>query len=133
MVKEVEAAQTNENLAITKKEAAERERDVALDVLRDKRRGELRDKYDNELRNNRIKLIGIPIIVGIISFITIKYGLKDTRDFVQYLIGCSVELIFGLLPLIPLNKQFVRKHSEYVNGIDNTVENEILELKKKAV
>ena len=77
-------------------------------------------------------MIAIPVIVGAIAFFTIKYGLANTNQLIQYLIGCSVELIFGLLPLIPINKRFVRKHSEYVNDINRIVENEITELKKKA-
>ncbi len=132
MVKEVEAALNKESIAKTKRDEAERERDIAYNEIRETRRGDLRDEYNAKLRNNRLKMIGIPIVVGAITFFTIKYGLKDTRVLVQYLIGCSVELIFGLLPLIPLNKRFVRKHSEYVNDINRIVENEIWELKKKA-
>lgn len=132
MVKEVEAALSKGSIEKTKREEVEKERDAAYNEIRDKRAGELRDKYDSELRNNRIKIIGIPIIVGVITFFTIKYGLKDTRQLIQYLIGCSVELIFGLLPLIPLNKKFVRKHSEYVNEINRIVKNEIIELKRRA-
>jgi hypothetical protein len=132
MVKEVEDALSKESLAKSKRDEAEKERDIAYDELRDRRRGELRDKYDTNLRNNRIKMIGIPLLVGVIAFLTIKYGLSDKTDLIQYLIGCSVELIFGLLPLIPINKSLVRKHSEYVNDINRIVENEILELKKKA-
>jgi rRNA-processing protein FCF1 len=132
MVKEVEAALSKESIAKTKRDEAERERDVAYNEIRDRRRGELRDEYDTKLRNNRLKMIAIPVIVGAIAFFTIKYGLTDSRQLIQYLIGCSVELIFGLLPLIPLNKRFVRKHSEYVNDINRIVENEIMELKKKA-
>ena len=132
MVKEVEDALSKESLAKSKRDEAEKERDIAYDEIRDRRRGELRDKYDTNLRNNRIKMIGIPLLVGVIAFLTIKYGLSDKTDLIQYLIGCSVELIFGLLPLIPINKSLVRKHSEYVNDINRIVENEILELKKKA-
>jgi hypothetical protein len=77
-------------------------------------------------------MIGIPLLLGTIVFLIIKYGLSDQSDLVQYLIGCSVELIFGLLPLIPINKKLVRRHSEYVSAINRIVENEILELKKKA-
>ena len=77
-------------------------------------------------------MISIPLLVGAIVFLTVKYGLSDKADLVQYLIGCSVEFVFGLLPLIPINKKLVRKHSEYVSDINRIVENEILELKKKA-
>jgi len=132
MVKEVEEAHSNESLAITKREEAERERDIAYQDIRIKRQGELHDNYDKKLFINRLKMVGIPLIVGLIVFTTIKYGLKDSQQITQYLIGCSVELIFGLLPLIPINRGFVRKHSEYVNDINRIVENEIMELKKKA-
>jgi hypothetical protein len=132
MVKEVEDALSKESIAKTKRDEAEKERDVAYNELRERRRGELRDKYDTNLRNNRIKMIGIPLLLGTIVFLIIKYGLSDQSDLVQYLIGCSVELIFGLLPLIPINKKLVRRHSEYVSAINRIVENEILELKKKA-
>ena len=132
MVKEVEDALSKESLAKSKRDEAEKERDIAYDEIRDRRRGELRDKYDTNLRNNRIKMISIPLLVGAIVFLTVKYGLSDKADLVQYLIGCSVEFVFGLLPLIPINKKLVRKHSEYVSDINRIVENEILELKKKA-
>lgn len=132
MVKEVEEALSKESIAKIKREEAERERDVITEEFRDRRMGELRDKYDTTLRSSRIKMIGIPIIVGVIVFFTIKCGLNDKRELIKYLIGCSVEIIFGLLPLIPLNNRFVRKHSEYVNDINRIVGNEILELKKKA-
>jgi hypothetical protein len=132
MVKEVEEAHSKESLAVTRSEQAERERDIIIDEYRNRRKGEHRDKYDTELRNNRIKIVGIPTLVGVIVFITIKFGFNDTKGFTQYLIGCSVELIFGILPLIPLNKKLLRKHSEYVNDINRIVENEILEMKKKA-
>ncbi len=132
MVKEVEEAHSKESLAISRSEQAERERDIIIDEYRNRRRGELRDKYDIELRNNRLKTIGIPILVGSLVFLTIRFGFNDTREFTQYLIGCSVELIFGILPLIPLNKKLLRKYSEYVNDINRIVENEILEMKSKA-
>lgn len=132
MVKEVEAALNKESIAKSRRDEAERERDIAYNEIRDRRRGELRDEYDIKLRNNRLKMLAIPILVGGIVFLTIKYGLEDKSLLIQYLIGCSVEFIFGLFPLIPLNKRFVRKHSEYVNEINRKVENEILELKMQA-
>lgn len=132
MVREVEEALSKESIAKTKKDEAERERDFAYNEIRDRRRGELRDKYDIKLRNNRIAMLSIPALVGVITYFTIKYGLSDTRLLIQYFIGCSVEFMFGLIPLIPLNKRFVRKHSEYVNEINRIVENEILEMKRKS-
>jgi hypothetical protein len=34
--------------------------------------------------------------------------------------------------LFPINKKLMRRHSEYVSGINAIVENEIISLKKKA-
>ncbi len=133
MVRTVEDALNKESLAKSKRYEAEKERDIAYNEIRDRKRGERRDEYDVNLRNNRIKMISIPLLVGVIAFLTIKYGLSDKTDLVQYLIGCSVEFIFGLLPLIPINKNLVRKHSEYVSDINRIIENEILELKKRAM
>ena len=132
MVKDVEDALSKESIAKSKREEAEKERDIAYQEIRRKRLGELRDEYDANLRNNRIKMSGIPLVVGMITFVTVRYGLNDQSDLIQYLIGCSVGLIFGLLPLIPINKSLVRKHSEYVSEINKVVENEILEIKRKA-
>jgi hypothetical protein len=133
MVRTVEDALNKESLAKSKRYEAEKERDIAYNEIRDRKRGERRDKYDANLRNNRIKMISIPLLVGAITFLTVKYGLSDKTELVQYLIGCSVEFIFGLLPLIPINKNLVRKHSEYVSDINRIIENEILELKKRAM
>jgi hypothetical protein len=132
MVKEVENALSKESIAKTRRDEMEKERDIAYNEIRDKRRGELRDKYNTNLRNNQIKLIVIPLFVGGVTFLAVKYGLRDKTELVQILIGWAVELVFGLLPLIPINKRLVRKHSEYVNDINRIIENEILELKKKA-
>ena len=132
MVKDVEEALSKESIAKAAKETAESQRDLAFNVIRDDKRGQLRDKYDDELFWNRAKLISIPVIVGVLIFLTFKYGLDDTRPQIQYLIGCSVEFIFGFLPLFPLNKRLVRKHSEYVTGIDKQVENEIYDLKNRS-
>jgi len=132
LVNDLGQAKISESVAKSAKERAENERDVAYDNIRKKRKVELQDKYDSELRKNRIKIFGIPFIVGLIIFFTIKYGLQDTRELFKYLIGCSVEVIFGLLPLLPLNKRLVRKNSDYINGIEQTIENEIIELKKKS-
>ena len=62
MVKEIEAALSKESIAKTKREEAEKERDTAYNVIRDRRTGDLRDKYDSELRNNRIKMIEFYIL-----------------------------------------------------------------------
>lgn len=131
MYKEIEEAHNLEVIAMKQKEVAEKERDALINEFRERRRGELRDKYDNELRNNRLMMLILPIIIGIIVFMSIKYGLDDERNIIQYIIGCSVEIIFGLLPLIPWDKRLLRKHSEYVQGINRIVENEIIELKKR--
>ncbi len=132
MIKNVEEALTNESLAKAKREEAERERDAAYSSIKSKRQGELRDQYDKTLRWNRFYMFGIPIFVGLLVYSTLKYALDIENNVVQYSIGCSVELIFGLLPLIFVNRRIVRKHSEYVNQIDCVIDNEIFELKKKS-
>jgi hypothetical protein len=132
LVKDMEEALSKESIAIARKEKAESQRDLAYNVLSDGKRGKLRDKYDTQLRWNRVALIFIPLFIFGLIFLTFKYGLSNTSTGVQYAIGCSVELIFGILPLIPLNKRFVRKHSEYVNEINVIIENEIFDLKNRA-
>lgn len=132
MIKDVQEALSSESIAKAAKETAESQRDLAFNVIRDEKRGQLRDKYDNELFWNRVMLISVPVVVGVLIFLTFKYGLDDERTQIQYLIGCSVEFIFGFLPLFPLNKRFVRKHSEYVTGIEKQVENEIYDLKNRS-
>lgn len=131
MVKDMREAQVKESIAQTKREQAEKERDVAYDEIRSRRKGELRDEYDAELLYNRLKILLIPSTVLAIVFITIRIGLGTGNNIIDYAVGCSVELIFGILPMIPLNNRFVRKHSEYVIGIDKIVENEIHGMKNK--
>lgn len=130
--KGIEIALSNESNAKAKMEEAERMRDSFVNEYRERRKGELRDKYDNKLLKNRFLILAIPIIVFLIVFFTIKSGLNNKSELVQYLIGLSVEFVFGILPLIPLNKRIVRKHSEYVQGINRIVETEIWEMKNKA-
>ncbi len=133
LMKDIQEVRDSEGITKSKMERIERERDVVLAEYRDRRSGELRDEYDRKLRNNRWLMIGIPVGVAAITFFTIKYCLSSTDTVVQYIVGCSVEVIFGLLPLLPINKRLVRKHSEYVNDINRLVEDEILELKNKAL
>lgn len=132
LVKDMEEALSKESIAKTNREKAENQRDAAYNLISDEKRGKLRDKYDGQLRWNRAALIIIPLFVFGLIFLTFKYGLASTSSGVQYAIGCSVELIFGILPIIPLNKRLVRKHSEYVNEINVIVENEIYDLKNRA-
>lgn len=132
MVREVEEALSKESLAKTGKEVAERERDIMADEYRDRRKGELHDKYNQKLRNNRIRFFCIPSVVAIIVYFIIENLIQNQSPMSQFIVGVSVEMIFGLIPLIPINKGLVRRHSEYINGINRVVENEILELKKKA-
>jgi hypothetical protein len=131
LVKDMEEALSKESIAKASRDKAESQRDLAYNILSDEKRGKLRDKYDSELRLNRAALILIPLFVFGLIFLTFKYGLTSTSLEVQYAIGCSVELIFGILPLIPLNKRLIKKHSEYVNEINVIVENEIYDLKNR--
>ena len=131
IVNDLGKAKVSESVAINAKEKAEKERDTAYDNIRDIRSGELRDHYDTKLLRNRILLIVIPILFSLVIFFTLRFGLKQD-EFVQYIVGCGIEFIFGIIAYFPINKRFVRKHSEYVNGINRTVENEILGMKNKA-
>lgn len=132
MVKEVEDALSKESIAKSKREAAEKERDIAYDLIRETRRGELRDEYDTELRNNRILFFSIPIIVTVILVLMFIFLVSDTTTLAQVVISILISIVFGVIPLFPINKRLIKKYSEYVNGINKIVENEILELKNKS-
>lgn len=132
MVKEVKDALSKESIAKSKREAAEKERDIAFKVIRETRRGELRDEYDKELRNNRILFFAIPICVTVILVLMFIFLVPDTRTSAQVVISILISIVFGIIPLFPINKRLIKKHSEYVNGINKIVENEILELKRTA-
>ncbi|MCX6249831.1 MAG: hypothetical protein NTX61_03670 [Bacteroidetes bacterium] len=131
IVKDLNAAKANEGVAKARKEQAEKERDFAYNEIREKRKAELRDKYDRQLRVNRTLLIIIPILISLFFFFALRYGLK-TDLFVQFLVACGIEFFFGLIPYFPLNRRFIKKHSEYVHDIDKIVEYEIIEMKKNA-
>jgi hypothetical protein len=132
VVKDLRASKANESLAKEAKERAEKERDIFINEIRENRRAELRDEYDKELRNNRIKLISIPLIVGIILFFIFKYWLYNEDKLIQFIIGIGSSIIFGILPLFPLNKRLVRKHSEFVYEINSKVERELIEKRKNS-
>ncbi len=131
LTEEIEKSKAREFLALSQKENAEKERDAAFNSIRSTRRGELRDQYNKELRKNRLKLIIIPIIIGILLFFIIK-NIHIESSSTQWILGVFSEIILSLIPIIPLNKRFVKKHSEYVEGIEQEVENEIREIKRQA-
>jgi len=131
MVKEMESALSKESIAKIKREEAERERDIAFDVIRNKRGGELRDEYDKKLLINRLLFIGILTGIAVLIFYALKHFIQDQSPLSQFIVAIIIELIFALLPFLPINKRLMRKHSEYVNDINRKVENEIIELKKK--
>lgn len=129
MVKQVEEAVSKASIAKENRERAERERDKAFDALRKKRRAELRDSYDSELNRNRVLLFVVPIVIGIITFLTIRYGIKSESKNIQYLVCLGVEIMLTAIVFFPVNKRIKRRYSDYVLGIDNTIEKEIDELK----
>ena len=131
IVNDLGQAKASESVAKAGKELAERERDLAYDIIREDRSGKLRDEYNKKLLFNRCLLICTPLIVSTIILLTLKYGLKSDQ-LTQYIVDCGVGLIFSIIPLFPLNNRLVRKHSEYVQGINRIVENEIAEMKRKA-
>ncbi len=132
MVRTVEDALSKESLAKSKRDEAEKERDIAYNVIREKRGGELRDEYDKNLRKNRKLFFAIPLIIAAILVFTYIYLVPQTTKLVQIVISILISIVFGLVPLFPINKKLIKKHSEYVNEINKVVENEIIELRKKA-
>lgn len=131
LVKSIEEAKSKESIAKMRKEEAEDERDVAYNEIRITKTNDYRDKYDSELRINRFFVLAIPLIVGLLIWVSIKYIIPNQSAAYQFAGGIIIEIIFGILPLIPLNKRFIRKHSEYVSGINQQVESEISVLKSK--
>lgn len=131
MVKQVEEAVSSASIAKEKRELAEKERDKAFDALRNKRRGELRDEYDKQLLVNRLFLVGVPVVIGIITYLTIRYGIDSENKYILYLVGLGVEAIFSVIAFFPLNKRIRRKYSDYVLGIDSVIEKEIHEIKNQ--
>lgn len=129
---DLEQSLERERIAKLQKAKSDRERDIFIDGYRTRRKGELQDKYERDLRNNRLSLFAIPVVIGVIIFATIKLLLPNQSGLYQFLGGAALELVFGLLPLIPLRKRIFKKYSEYVIGINVVIENEILDLRKKA-
>ncbi len=130
--KDIQEAREKESIEKTRRERAESENRVWAEEFRGKRRGELRDQYDTNLRRNRVLFFAIPTIVATILFLTIKNFVLDESALSQFFVGLSIEIIFGIIPLFPINKRLIKRHSEYVTGIDSIVENEIIDLRKKA-
>lgn len=132
MAKDIAEVQSREELTRKKQGEAEKQRDIAYNEIRSKRRGELRDEYDSQLRWNRVKMLLLPVLIGVIVFLVLHYGIAATSRKSQIIWGILSEIALGLIPLIPINKRLVKKHSEFVEGIDRKIENEISELKGKA-
>ena len=61
------------------------------------------------------------------------YALSSREIYIfATIISILISIVFGVIPLFPINKRLIKKYSEYVNGINKIVENEILELKNKS-
>jgi rRNA-processing protein FCF1 len=131
MVKQVEEAVSAAGIAKAQREFAERERDRVFEVLWNKRRAELMDKYNTELIVNRCLLFGIPIVVAVITYLTIRFGIDSENKSIQYVVGLGVELMVTLIGFFPLNRRIRRRYSDYKLGIDNLVGNEIRELRNQ--
>lgn len=132
LVKNFEEATSKENIARLRREEAEDERDMAYNEIRINTKGEFQDQYDRQLLLNRALMLLIPILVIVLLWGSFKYVIPIERPIYQWVGGIIVSIVFGLLPLIPINKRLVRKHSEYVGGIDAAVELKILQLKEKS-
>jgi hypothetical protein len=130
IVSDLGKAKLSEGVARSAREKAEKERDVAYTAIRNNRRGELRDKYDRELRIGRILFFSIPTIIAVVLFFILKYAVPLSSNLSQFIVGCSVEFIFGIAPLWFINNRLVRKYSEYVTQIESLIEKEIIEAKR---
>lgn len=131
IAKDLEEARNHESIAIMERNRAERERDELCLHLERKRRGELHDQYDRERRRTLTITIIIPIITGVLIFLSL-IKLNDNNSLVQYLIGIGVEVAVGIIFLIPVRKRIFSRYSEKKIDIDLTIRKEIEDIKKNA-
>jgi hypothetical protein len=129
LASDMHQAKTNESLAKEQAENLVKERDFVYEQFRVKRKKELQDKYDLELRNNRIMFLIVPVAVAFLIIITLKNFLKDSTGLSQFATGIIIEIIFGILPFYPINKKLIKTHSSYVYDIDKLVEEEISKMR----
>lgn len=130
--KDIYEAKQRESIANNEKEKVERQNEALINNFRINKKAELRTKYDNELFWNRIKMFSVPLIIGAIIFVSIRWGIESNDKVVAYIVGVSVEVIFALLAIFPYNKHIRKRYKSYVTDIDNIVEMEIDKMRNKA-
>lgn len=128
--KDIKEALDREGIAKVERERAMETANIFVEQFRITRKAELRDKYDKELRNNRILLGIIPLIIAICTIFLFIFSLQDEKWW-QIGIGILINIITDFAFCLPFNKKFVKKHSEYITNIDQVVEKEILEKKQQ--
>jgi len=129
---DIQEARDRSNIEKAAREKAENETRVFRENIRSKRRGELMDEYDNQLRNNRVLFFTIPTIFTIGIYVLFIYLMPLNTISSVFAVGCAVEFLFGLIPIWPINSKLVSKYSERVTQIEAKIELEILEMKKQA-
>jgi hypothetical protein len=96
--------------------------------LRIKYTGELRDKYDSELRRNRIMIFFILPLITILITVLIIYSIESSQNesWTQYIIGIGLNIVaWALTDFLYLSKKIFNKYSERVNNIAEEVERKI--------
>jgi hypothetical protein len=132
LAKDIQRAKFNEQVALEKKQAVEKENEVLFGNYRVNRKGVLTDQYDEQLRKNRRVLLGITLSCGLIIYISVRYLVSSDNKQIQFLISVLMGVVFFLLPYLPMNKRLKRKYSERVTEIEKQVEAEILHMKQQA-
>lgn len=114
----------------TEKEKFITRSDKATKKLREKYTGEFQDKYESELRRNRIIIFGVLPAVTIIitAFIMYSSNPNQQASWLQYIIGIALNIAaWALTDFLYLDKKILRKYSERVNNISDEVEKKLKE------
>lgn len=104
--------------------------DKATKKLREKYTGEFQDKYESELRRNRIIIFGVLPAVTIIITAFIMYSSNPNQQapWLQYIIGIALNIAaWALTDFLYLDKKILSKYSERVNNISDEVEKKLKE------
>ena len=98
--------------------------------MREKYTGEFQDKYESELRRNRIIIFGVLPAVTIIITAFIMYSSNPNQQapWLQYIIGIALNIAaWALTDFLYLDKKILSKYSERVNNISDEVEKKLKE------
>lgn len=129
IIQDINKVRSREQLIISQRNKSEKEKNALIQSYRAKREGELQDKYNREMWNNRYKLIAIPLIIALLIYLTIRYWAPIDDGRYQFLVGCVAEAVFSLLVIWPINKRITRKYSKYVTEINETIDKELFDIK----